>query len=181
MDITARKRLFGTAISLFLVGIVSPAIFWLISAGLDQVFGLRRLIGQPWSSIVAATCLLIGVFWILWAWSYLLFVGQGLPLEVFGRPLHATQVLVVTGPYAYTRNPMVLGLLFLLLAVAFYRGTLSGFVLVPAIGLLTWAYLVGFEETGLVKRFGANYERYRQSVPLLFPRLSAYVHIPSAE
>ena len=125
--------------------------------------------------------MLIGVFWILWAWSYLLFVGQGLPLEVLGRALHPTQILVTTGPYAYTRNPMVLGLRFILLEVAFFRGTLSGFVMVPAVGLLTWGYLAIFEERGLMKRFGASYEKYRRDVPLLFPRLSAYGRIPTVE
>lgn len=181
MDITGGKRVFGTAVSLFIVGIVVPAIFWLVSAGLDQTFGLTRLVGQPWSSIIAATAALIGVSWILWAWSYLLFVGQGLPLEVFGRALHPTQVLVTTGPYAYTRNPMVLGLLFILLAVAFFRGTASGFALVVVVGLIVWLQLAVFEERALVKRFGADYEKYRHNVPLLFPRLSAYVHIPVVE
>lgn len=181
MDISTRKKAFGTAVSVILVGVVAPAVFWLVSAGIDQAFGLGRLLGVPWSSIISAASALIGAFWILWSWSYLLFVGQGLPLEVFGRALHPTRVLVTTGPYAYTRNPMVLGLLFILLAVASFRGTLSGFVLVPVAGLLTWLSLVVFEEKGLVRRFGADYEKYRRSVPLLFPRLSAYVHIPSAE
>jgi len=73
---------------------------------------------------------------------------------------------------------MVLGLLFLLLAVAFYRGSASGFALVPIIAVGAWIYLAVFEEKGLVARFGDDYERYRSSVPLLFPRLSAYVHAP---
>ena len=181
MDIGTHKKALGTAVSLVFIGMLAPVAFWLISAGLDEAFGFKRLVGQPWSSVICATSALVGVFWILWSWSYLLFVGRGLPLEVFGRAFHPTQVLVTTGPYAYTRNPMLLGLMFILLAVAFYRGTASGFVLVPAIGLLTSIYLVAFEETGLVKRFGADYEKYRHNVPLLFPRLSAYAHIPSAE
>lgn len=178
MEINARKKIWGTAVSLVLVGLVAPAAFWLVCVGIDRAFGLRRLVFEPWASVLTATCALIGVFWILWAWNYLLYVGRGLPLEVFGRPLHPTQMLVTTGPYAYTRNPMVIGLLFLLLAIAFFRGTLSGFVLLPIVGLGAWVYLVGFEEKGLVRRFGDDYQRYRDSVPLLFPRLSAYVHNP---
>jgi len=178
MEISIRKKIWGTAVSLILVGLVAPAVFWLICAGIDRTWGLTKIIVEPWSSVLTAASALVGVFWILWAWSYLLYVGKGLPLEVFGRPLHPTSLLVTTGPYGYARNPMVLGLLFVLLAVAFFRGTLSGFVLVPVVGLGAWVYLAGFEENGLVRRFGEDYEKYRRSVPLLFPRLSAYVHNP---
>jgi len=178
MSIGIHKKVFGTAASLILLMAVAPAAFWLISAGLDHAFGLTRLVSEPWSSILCAASALIGVFWILWAWSYLLFVGRGLPLEVFGKALHPTQALVTTGPYAYTRNPMVLGLLFILLGVAFFRGSLSGFVLVPAIAIAAWLYLAEFEEKGLVSRFGEDYEKYRRGAPMLFPRLSAYVHAP---
>ena len=178
MVISIHKKIWGTAASLILLGIVAPAVFWLICAGIDHARGLSRIVAEPWSSVLTAAAVLIGVFWILWAWSYLLYVGRGLPLELFGKPLHPTEVLVTTGPYGYTRNPMVIGLLFILLAVAFFRGSLSGFVAVPIVGLGVWAYLVGFEEKGLIRRFGDGYEKYRGSVPLLFPRLSAYVHNP---
>ena len=145
------------------VGVALPAAFWLVCVGVDHALGLTGVIGEPWTSVLSAVCALIGVFWILWAWSYLLFVGQGLPLEVFGRALHPTQVLVTTGPYAYTRNPMVLGMLFLMLMIAFANGRLSGFVAVPVIALGSWLYLSVFEERGLVARFGDDYERYRAS------------------
>ena len=176
--ISTHKTVLGTAVSLFLLGVVAPAVFLVISAGIDRALGLSRVVGEPWSSFVGAASILMGAFWILWAWSYLLFVGRGLPLEVFGKALHATRVLVTTGPYAYTRNPMVLGLLFILFGLAFLRGSMSGFVIVPFIGLIAWLYLAAFEEKGLVARFGTDYEKYRASVPLLFPRLSAYVHAP---
>lgn len=180
MEISVQKKVWGTAVSVILVGLVAPAVFWLVCAGIDRAWGAGRILFSPWSSVLTATSAFIGVFWILWAWSYLLYVGKGLPLEVFGRPLHATQALVTTGPYAYTRNPMVMGLLFILLAVACFRGTPSGFVLVPVVEIGAWIYLIGFEEKGLRTRFGDDYEKYRSSVPLLFPRLSAYVH-PAGE
>lgn len=178
MSISTHKSVLGTAASLVLIGIVAPAVFWVVSAAIDMALGLPRVVGTPWSQVVSGAAALIGVFWILWAWSYLLFVGRGLPLEVFGRALHPTKVLVTTGPYAYTRNPMILGLLFILLGVAFLRGSVSGLVLVPVIGFGVWLYLVEFEEKGLIARFGETYQTYRRGVPLLFPRLSAYVEAP---
>ena len=178
MTISTHKTVWGTAVSLLIIGVALPAAFWAVCIGIDRGLGLTPLIREPWSSVLSAACGLVGVFWILWAWSYLLFVGQGLPLEVFGRALHPTRVLVTTGPYAYTRNPMVLGVLFLMLGVASIRGSLSGFVLVPVIVFGSWLYLAAFEEKGLLARFGDDYLRYRAGVPLLFPRLSAYTHVP---
>jgi len=178
MSISTHKTIWGTAVSLLVVGLTLPVAFWLVCIGADRALGLTRVIGEPWTSVLSAACALVGVFWIGWAWSYLLFVGQGLPLEVFGRALHPTRALVTTGPYSYTRNPMVLGVLFILLGVAFFRGSVSGFVLVPVIAFGAWLYLALFEERGLVARFGEDYLRYRGAVPLLFPRLSAYVHAP---
>lgn len=176
MEISVQKKVWGTAISLVLPALIAPVVFWLACASADDALRLQRVVFSPWSSVLTAASAVVGLFWILWAWSHLLFVGRGLPLEVFGRPLHPTRILVTTGPYAYTRNPMVLGLLFLFLAVAFYRGTPSGLVGVPVVALAAWAYLLAFEEKGLVDRFGADYLKYRGNVPLLFPRLRAYVH-----
>jgi protein-S-isoprenylcysteine O-methyltransferase Ste14 len=178
MTISVHKRVWGTALSFFIIVIVLPAAFWAACFGIDRGLRLSRVIGEPWSSVLAASCGLVGVFWVMWAWSYLLFVGKGLPLEVFGRALHPTRVLVTTGPYAYTRNPMVIGVLFLLLGVAFLRGSWSGFVLVPLIAFGSWLYLLVFEERGLAARFGEDYERYRACVPLLFPRFTACSPVP---
>lgn len=176
MEISFRKKVLGTAVSLVLFGLVAPALFWLVCLWVDRALGLGRLVFSPWSSVLAAMSAFIGVFWISWAWSYLLYVGKGLPLEVFGRPFQPTQVLVTTGPYGYTRNPMVLGLLFILLGVAVFRGTASGFIGVPLVWLGAWLYLMAFEEKELMHRFDGSYAKYRSGVPLLFPRLRTYIH-----
>ena len=50
----------------------------------------------------------------------------------------------------------------------------------PILTVLTLIYLVTFEEKALERRFGDDYRHFRRNVPLLFPRLSAYVHLPDA-
>lgn len=169
MTVSIHKKVAGTAGSLVLIAI-GAVVYWFVTIGIDRAAGWSRIVFQPWASILAATCFLIGVFWILWSYSYLLYVGKGLPLEVFGRPLHPTSTLVTTGPYAYVRNPMVLGLLFVLLGIAFLRGSLSAFLLLPAVAVVAWLYLAIFEEKELVTRFGDDYIDYRRRVPLLIPR-----------
>lgn len=176
-SISIHKRVIGAAISVISVGLVAPAAFWVATFYLDNAFGLSRVLGVPWSSIVGAAGILVGAFWVLWSWSYLLFVGRGLPLGLFGRAIQPTQALVTTGPYAYTRNPMMLGLFAILIGIAFLRGSLTGFVLAPVIGLL-WLFVAESEEAGLALRFGDDYVKYRAKVPLLLPKLSAYIHEP---
>jgi len=73
-------------------------------------------------------------------------------------------VLVTHGIYRYTRNPMYLSLLLLLVAYASHLGTWVAFV-----GPLAYvAYITRFqilpEERVLLSKFGAEYEAYRRRV-----------------
>ena len=179
MSISKRKAAFGIAITFIIAGIIAPVGFWFLAEAVDKALKLKHILEMPYSIIIAAASLVIGIFWITWAYSYLHFVGKGMPLELFGRAFHPTQVLVTTGPYAYSRNPMVLGLLFLLLGVALLEGSISGLVMVPALGIMFAVYIVFFEEKGLKKRFGADYEKYKNNVPMIIPRWSSYTHEPA--
>lgn len=150
---------------------VFPYLFFIASKAIDSATGQLQGLAYPLNVnlFAAACCVLAGLFWILWGYSYLHFVGKGTPIEAFGMALYPTKYLVTTGPYAYTRNPMVFGFLSILLAVAFYTGSVSGLILVPLIALLTAAYLRAFEEPYLEKRFGAEYLDYRTKASMLLP------------
>lgn len=176
MTLGVRKAVFGLAVHLLAVGVFVLAAFWLLATLIDRLLGWGPVLGEPVAQVLGATALLTGVFWVSWAYSYLIFVGKGLPLEWFGVALHPTRVLVTTGPYAYVRNPALIGLLFLGLGVAFLAQSLAGILLVPLFAVLIAAFLLGIEEKGLAKRFGADYEEYRRNVPLLIPRLKPYIH-----
>ena len=72
--------------------------------------------------------------------------------------------LVTSGVFAWTRNPMYLGLSLLLLGWAIKLGTLS-----PFAGPLLFLPLIQYvqirpEEQALQRRFGGDYERYCQGV-----------------
>lgn len=181
MKLSTRKAAFGIAITFLMAGIAAPVAYWFLTIAVDNAFNLKPVLDAPYSLILAGAMILIGAFWLTWAYSYLHFVGEGMPLEVFGRPFHPTRTLVTTGPYAYSRNPMVLGLLFLLLGVALLRGSISGLIMVPIIGVIIALYIKTFEEKELVRRFGSNYEKYRRNVPMIIPRMSSYIHEPAAK
>ena len=87
-------------------------------------------------------------------------------------PWDPTETLVVQGPYRWVRNPMISGVLFVLLGEALVFGS-------PAL-LAWWAffflgnavYMPLSEEPGLEARFGDDYRRYKREVPRWIPRLS---------
>jgi protein-S-isoprenylcysteine O-methyltransferase Ste14 len=176
MNIGVKKAVVGAIVAVVVFVLAIPIGLWLLIKAVDRSLGLPYLLPDAAAYILAAASALVGLFFVTWSWSYLVFVGKGLPLEAFGKALHPTSVLVTAGPYAYTRNPMVAGYLLILLAVAFLAESVSGVILVPLLTILAYIYLTVFEEKALVARFDGEYERYRRNVPALFPRLSAYVH-----
>ncbi|MBW3570001.1 MAG: isoprenylcysteine carboxylmethyltransferase family protein [Gemmatimonadetes bacterium] len=95
--------------------------------------------------------------------------GRGTPL-----PLDAPRRLVVSGPYAYVRNPMAIGSLGQGVAVGLYLG--SPLVLVyVGIGAWMWQVLARpLEEMDLARHFGAEYEAYRDAVRCWCPNLTAF-------
>ncbi len=106
------------------------------------------------------------------------FGGTAVTLAAFGRgtPLwfQAPRRLVVVGPYAHTRNPMVLAAIGHGIGLTLYSGSLLIAAYV-AFGTLWWAIAARPCETAdLTRRFGREYESWVRHVPLLIPRLSAY-------
>jgi len=87
------------------------------------------------------------------------------------------EILSMSGPYAFTRNPLYLG--------NFFLG--FGLIVICANEIIAVIFLVGFaimylgvireEETILKERFGKTYTDYCKNVPQFFPRLIPY-HAP---
>ena len=85
-------------------------------------------------------------------------------------PWDPTRKLVVRGPYRYVRNPMIVGVLCVVMgeAVAFGSPALALWAALFFTMNAVWFPLV--EEPGLVRRFGEQYDDYRQHVPRWLPR-----------
>ena len=72
--------------------------------------------------------------------------------------------LVVGGVYRYSRNPMYLGLLLLLIAWAVYLSNLLALAGLPAFVLGMNRLQIRPEEEAMAARFGDEYRAYRESV-----------------
>jgi len=72
--------------------------------------------------------------------------------------------LVVTGVYRFTRNPMYLGDLVILIGWAVFLSNAVSFLFVPAFVLYINRFQIGPEEKALSGLFGAGYAAYRSKV-----------------
>ena len=72
--------------------------------------------------------------------------------------------LVDSGPYAYTRNPMYLGMLAVLTGWAAWLGHALAAALLPAFVLYMNRFQIAPEEKAMAALFGADFDAYRARV-----------------
>jgi protein-S-isoprenylcysteine O-methyltransferase Ste14 len=133
----------------------------------------RGIVLAPGQSVAALLLQLGGLVGV--ATGLLLFVSSLRRFASEGRgtlaPWDPPRRLVVRGPYRFVRNPMISGVLIILVGEALL------FVSTPhAWWALTFlainlVYIPVVEEPSLERRFGEAYREYCRHVPRLFPRL----------
>jgi protein-S-isoprenylcysteine O-methyltransferase Ste14 len=105
------------------------------------------------------------------AWTVSLFARLGRGTLA---PWDPTRQLVVAGPYAYVRNPMITGVLCILLGEALVLGDSRLWSWAALFFVINAVYFVLVEEPGLRRRFGAAYDAYRREVPRWIPRATPW-------
>jgi protein-S-isoprenylcysteine O-methyltransferase Ste14 len=98
-------------------------------------------------------------------WDFAAF-GRGTP-----APIDAPKRLVVRGLYRYTRNPMYLGVLTVILAWAVLFGFFELLVYAACVWVCFQCFVVYYEEPHLKKTFGASYDQYLARVGRWLPRI----------
>ena len=111
---------------------------------------------------------LVGFALWLWATVELVARGWGTPL-----PLDPPQHLVTSGPYAWIRNPMHVGLVALLVGIALLFRSPAFFLYTVGIVAVVLAYVRWVEDPSLERRFGEQYLSYRDRVSGWVPRRPA--------
>jgi len=157
------------------VAVLVPAIILLTGRGPDVGWGLE---GVAAALPVLAGAALIGAGLALLVWTVDLFVRVG---KGTLAPWDPTRRLVVAGPYSQVRNPMITGVLGILIGEAALFGSRA--LLVWAAGFLAvnWAYFALHEEPRLERRFGEEYRAYRKNVPRWLPRRTAWEPNPGRD
>ena len=126
--------------------------------------------GGGWALVlVGAVLVTAGVTLVAWTATLFARVGRGTI-----APWDPTTRLVVLGPYRHVRNPMISGVLAILLGEAAIFASVPLLLWFAGVFAVNALYLPLVEEPGLRKRFGADYDAYRANVPRWLPRLSPW-------
>jgi protein-S-isoprenylcysteine O-methyltransferase Ste14 len=156
-------RNFFTPIGAFFYALLTFS-FVVVALQVDRLLGISDIFPRPFSIILALPIFLFALFLI--GWSVLNFLrAKGTPV-----PFNPPPQLVTTGPYAYTRNPMLTGVFSLLFAFGVFFGSVSLLVVfTPLFIFINFWELKSIEEPELEKRLGEEYIKYRERTPMFFP------------
>ena len=110
---------------------------------------------------------------LVWVGYLLILVGLGLAISAAGRIMQAHTTLdphgsvteiVTSGPYRFSRNPIYLGLVCLLIGFLFIFRSYWGLILSPVLIVSLYQLVIKHEEVYLEKKFGDVYTSYKSRV-----------------
>lgn len=144
--------------TLLLPGTVAGYLPWLVTR--DESF--------TWGAGTALASALFAIGGAIYGWCVWDFAafGRGTP-----APIDAPKSLVVRGLYRYTRNPMYVGVLTVILAWAVLFGFFALLVYAACVWACFQTFVVYYEEPHLKKTFGESYDRYLARVGRWLPRI----------
>jgi protein-S-isoprenylcysteine O-methyltransferase Ste14 len=162
---TKRGRTLLTPVGAVIFGLFTT-LFVIAALAFDKWLGLPKLIPMSISFYIATPLLMVGTFAMGWSIIHFLKV-KGTPV-----PANPPPTLVFTGPYAYTRNPMLTGIFILLFGIGMMVGSISLiFIFTPSFILVNTWELKQIEEPELVRRLGEKYIEYRNKTPMFIPEI----------
>ena len=138
-----------------------PPVFFLLALllqwGLHLFLPVARLLPEAWSTLGFVTITAgVGVMMV----AARQFTKAKTAINPFGRP----SALVTGGVFRASRNPMYLAMIVILVGGALAWGTLSPFLVPPAMVWLLSRKFIAMEEAKMIEAFGVEYERYKGQV-----------------
>lgn len=142
---------------------IPPALIMMIFGGFMYFlakflpFGYFDFYGREWGCKI-----LVGLAVLLFLASFLKFINARTTVDPINTEKASS--LVTTGIYGFTRNPMYLGMLLLLLAFGLHLG--NAFNVLLAAGFVSYInkFQIKHEEAALDKLFGKEYQLYCKKV-----------------
>jgi len=139
-----------------------PLLFTLplgLAWGVDRFLSTPRLPDLPWLALLGGLLAASGIALVLWG------------IRTFNRfrtavyPNRAAKLVVDTGPFAFTRNPMYVGMTVFYLGFVLLLGSYTALLLLPLVHVALWRYVISKEERHLMHKFPDAYAAYCARVP----------------
>lgn len=110
--------------------------------------------------LIGIVLIIIGITAVIYLIFIFKILGNGTPV-----PIEPTKKLIVKGLYKYSRNPLYISHLTILLGIALFFGRITLFIYCLLVFLVFNAIIIYWEEPQLKKRFGKEYLNYMRKVP----------------
>ncbi|MBI5294221.1 MAG: isoprenylcysteine carboxylmethyltransferase family protein [Chloroflexi bacterium] len=165
-----KRMIIGYIVGGLLVIVLAPSIIYTITSLLDNVYRLEIIQNTTIRWVIIIILFAAGLMYGIWSVIVQNTIGQGGPVEIGNIEISPkTKKLVVSGPYKYSRNPMLFGTLLMYLAFALFINSITSVVLVGAVFTFMLTVVVKMEEKRLLNDFGNQYEEYRKTVSIFIP------------
>ena len=144
--------------------------FTVLVPGVVAVVVPFLLAGRPvfeprWPIVIALPIAVLGCAMYTWCvWDFAFF-GRGTP-----APIDAPRKLVVHGLYRFTRNPMYVAVLAIIMGWAIHLAEASLLIYWIVVAVAFHLFVVFYEEPSLRRAFGREYDDYRAAVGRWIPR-----------
>lgn len=139
---------------------IPPPLITLICILIIYFFEKEFIFFEDWNIYISGFFLLWGLIIIAFA----VFKFAKTKTTVDPTKPSKTSSLVISGVYRITRNPMYLGMLFLIISFTFYKLSLVGAIVIPSFIFYINKYQIEPEEYEMRKKFGENFEDYCKKV-----------------
>jgi len=130
-----------------------------------RVFGRDGARPHGWSYF-GVVLVMLGLAIYAWTAFDFAWIGRGTP-----APIDPPRRLVVRGLYRCIRNPMYVGVLFVIVGQAVFRRSWQTVEYAVVVAVMFAAFVRLIEEPVLRAQFGDEYARYCAEVPRWLPRL----------
>jgi protein-S-isoprenylcysteine O-methyltransferase Ste14 len=164
------QQIIGYIVGGSLVLLIIPYGIYSAAKYFDPILGIELLQIEQLKITLACVLFLIGFIFGIWSILIQNTIGKGGPLQVANIEISPkTQNLIISGPYKYTRNPMLFGACLMYFALAVYLNSMIAVIIVLLFMICMLVFVKLSEEKRLLKDFGKSYEGYRGKVPMFIP------------
>lgn len=126
-------------------------------------------IQYTWNFFLGVAVMCVGLLAMITTIASFIRIGKGTL-----APWSPTKKMVMVGLYQYVRNPMIMGVMIVLIGESIAIASRSIFIWSLIFFVINTIYFVLYEEPNLEKRFGDEYREYKKHVARWVPRLKPY-------
>jgi protein-S-isoprenylcysteine O-methyltransferase Ste14 len=124
---------------------------------LHWVLPISRFI--PWPYRILG-CLPLGIGGWIMLWTDQIFKQRGTTVKPHEQP----SALITTGPFAFSRHPMYVGMTLILIGIAVLLGSITAFIAPIIFAYAMQLKFIPVEEKSMMDVFGDDYAAYKRKV-----------------